>query len=111
MPDIEFDATSDDTDEPLEALEWSGSGVQSVLEHYAAFIEAVTGMTPSSDLSAEDCYRIGNRIEAFVEERHRAGEWDETVVDGYPVVESRAEVLALARFLRRCHEERVERRH
>ncbi|MFC7227649.1 hypothetical protein N0B31_09565 [Salinirubellus salinus] len=111
MPTIEADAISGDTVESLEAVEGSGAGIRPVLDRYAAFVEAVTGFTPSDDLTADDCYRIGNRIEAFVEERHRAGEWDETVVEGYPVVESRSEVLALARLFRRCHEERVEERH
>jgi hypothetical protein len=108
MPNTEADAISSDTVESLEAVERSELDVRLAVDRYAAFIEAVTGITPDEDPSADDCYRIGNRIEAFVEERHRAGEWDETVVDAYPVVESRSEMLALARLFRRWHEERID---
>jgi len=71
---------------------------------YRAFTESVTGIPLTEDLAAADCYRIGNRLEAFVAERQREGEWTDTLLEAYPDVESREEVVAVARFLRTCHE-------
>jgi len=75
---------------------------------YAAFVELVTGIRPTEHLNAADCYRIGNRLEAFVEERKREGEWNAALVADLPDVESLEEVIALARFFRHCHDCRLE---
>lgn len=71
---------------------------------YRALTESITGMPLTDDLSATECYRIGNRLEAFIAERRRTGEWTESLVEEYPDVESLEEIVALARFLRTCHE-------
>jgi hypothetical protein len=75
---------------------------------YAAFIELVTGIRPTEHLNAADCYRIGNRLEGFVEERKREGEWNAALVADLPDVESLDEIVALARFFRHCHDCRLE---
>jgi hypothetical protein len=75
---------------------------------YHEFIETVTGIAPPDDPTASDCYRIGNRIEAFVEEHHRLDEWTPALVEEYPDVGSLAEILGIARFFRRCHACRVD---
>jgi hypothetical protein len=67
----------------------------------------VTGIDVEGDLSAPDCYRIGNRLEAFIAERRREGEWTEALVDEYPDVGSVAEIVGLARFVRECHDCRL----
>lgn len=73
-------------------------------ERYRRFVESATGLSPGADLSASDCYRIGNRLEGFIEERTRAGEWTDSLTEEYPDVESLEEVVGLARFFRRCHD-------
>lgn len=70
---------------------------------YRQFITETTGYTVTADPCPSECYRIGNRLEAFVEERKRAGEWSLALVDGYPEVESLDEIIGLARFFRECH--------
>ena len=77
-------------------------------DRYWEFVEAATGIRLSDEPTASDCYRIGNRLEALVEERRRRGEWTPALVEGYPDVESLAEVVGLARFFRQCHECRLE---
>ncbi|MFC6941089.1 hypothetical protein ACFQE8_14135 [Salinirubellus sp. GCM10025818] len=77
-------------------------------DQYREFIETVTGIAPPDEPTASDCYRIGNRIEAFVEEHHRLDEWTPDLVEEYPDVDSLAEILGLARFFRRCHDCRVD---
>ena len=73
-------------------------------EEYEQFITATTGVSPTADLDASDCYRIGNRLEGFLETRKRNEEWTDTVGDTHPDIESVDEVLALARFFRQCHD-------
>jgi len=73
-------------------------------EQYRDFTEAVAGIALTADLSATDCYRIGNRLEAFIAERKRDGEWTEALLAEYSGVGSLAEIVALAQFLRTCHE-------
>lgn len=75
---------------------------------YRGFVTAVTGIQVSADPTAADCYRIGNRIEAFIEERRRRGEWTSGLVEAYPDVESLSEIVGLARFFRRYHTCRLE---
>lgn len=75
---------------------------------YRAFIAETTGYSVADDPHPSECYRIGNRLEAFVEERKRAGEWSPELVDSYPDVESLDEMLGLARFFRECHTCRLE---
>lgn len=72
------------------------------LEYYRPFIEATTGLAVPDDLENTDCYRIGNRLEAFIAERRRDDEWDEEVVESSPVVESLEEIVWVARFFRTC---------
>jgi hypothetical protein len=71
---------------------------------YRTLTESVAGIPLTEDLSATDCYRIGNRLEAFIAERRRDGEWTASLVEEYPAIESRDELVALAQFLRACHE-------
>jgi len=73
-------------------------------DHYDEFLRAATGVEPSDDDPCPSgCYRVGNRLEAFIEERKRRGEWGQEVVDEYPVVESTEEIIWVARFFRECH--------
>lgn len=72
---------------------------------YCDFTESVTGIALTAELSAADCYRIGNRLEAFIAERKRDGEWTDALVEEYAGIESLKEIVALARFLRTCHEQ------
>lgn len=74
---------------------------------YRAFVETVTGISVPDDPTASECYRVGNRLEAFVEERHRHGEWTPGLVEEYPDVDSLDEILGLARFFRQCHDCRL----
>jgi hypothetical protein len=72
-------------------------------DEVAPFVEATTGLSLSSDLGAAACYRIGNRLEGFIEARKRDGEWTPDLVESYPDVDSLDEIVALARFFRECH--------
>ena len=77
------------------------------LTAYQAFLEVATGISVGADLSADDCYRIGNRLEALIEERRREGRWTADVAAAYPDVRTREDIVWLARFFRRCHECRL----
>jgi nicotinamidase-related amidase len=77
------------------------------LDRYDAFVVAVTDTRPTADATATDCYRIGNRLEAFVAEHRRTGAWTPALVEEYPDVDSLDQIYALARFFRHCHEERL----
>ncbi|MFC7018793.1 MULTISPECIES: hypothetical protein [Haloarcula] len=72
-------------------------------DEVAPFVEATTGFSLSSDLGATECYRIGNRLEGFIEARKRNGEWTSALVESHPDVNSLDEIVALARFFRACH--------
>ncbi|WP_277542751.1 hypothetical protein [Haloarcula laminariae] len=72
---------------------------------YRAFTESVTGIALTEELSAADCYRIGNLLEAFVAERKRDGEWNDSLVEQYPDIDSLEEIVTLAQFLRTCHDQ------
>lgn len=71
---------------------------------YRTLTESIAGIPLTDDLSASDCYRVGNRLESFIAQRRRNGEWTESLVEEYPDIGSLAELVALARFLRTCHE-------
>ncbi|MFB6167678.1 MAG: hypothetical protein ABEJ43_02400 [Haloferacaceae archaeon] len=73
------------------------------LDRYGAFVAAVTGIRPGADVTAADCYRIGNRLEAFIAERKRTDDWTAALVEEYPDVDSLDQIHALARFFRHCH--------
>jgi len=74
--------------------------------HYESFIEGATGMSVTNDLSATECYVIGNRLEALIDEATRRGEWSDALVEDHPDVSSLDEILGLARLFRRAHVER-----
>lgn len=92
------------TDPELRGLDISASEWRLDTEEYRAFIQAVTGISPTDGLSTTDCYRIGNRLQALIEERKRRGEWDRSLVETYSDVESLEEFVWLARFFRACHD-------
>lgn len=71
---------------------------------YHAFIKEATGIDFPDDPTATDCYRIGNRLEALIEEAQRHDQWNSAFVDQYPTVSTLNEIVGLARFFRRCHE-------
>lgn len=73
-------------------------------DYYAPFIQEVTGVSVSDDLSNHDCYRIGNRIQGFIEKMKRDGDWNCEEIASYPVVESTEEVFCISEFFRDCHE-------
>jgi hypothetical protein len=91
-------------DEDVDGFDYSASTWRFDADRYGEFIAAVTGIDPGDDLSATDCYRLGNRIEAFIDERRRRGEWTPALLDDYPDVDSLEQVHWLARFFRHCHE-------
>lgn len=74
------------------------------IAQYRDFIEATTGIDVDGHLTNADCYRIGNRLEAFVEQRQRDDEFDERLVAAYPGVESPETIVGLARFFRACED-------
>lgn len=76
------------------------------IDRYQNFIQASTGVFPDESLSRSDCYRIGNRLQALIEERKRSNEWEPDIIEAYPEVESLDTILWLARFFRACHESR-----
>jgi len=84
---------------------WSDPGIEGLdVGRYGDFIQVATGISPASGLSASDCYRIGNRLQALVEQRKRHDEWEPTLVESYPDVEALGEFLWVARFFRACHD-------
>lgn len=74
------------------------------VDRYADFLTAVTGISLTGGLSTADCYRIGNRLQAFVEDHTRRSEWNQSLVGEHRDVDSLAEILWLARFFRACHD-------
>ncbi|MFB6360261.1 MAG: hypothetical protein ABEH59_02955, partial [Halobacteriales archaeon] len=74
------------------------------VDRYQTFLAQATGIAPADGLSSSDCYRIGNRLQALVEEKKRNGEWSPELVEAYPDVETLQEILWLARFFRACHD-------
>ena len=108
MTVVETNHSSTLSDGSIDGFERSDSVWRLNLDHYGEFIESITGITPEENLSASDCYRIGNRLEAFIDESQRAGEWTEELVEKHPEVDSLRQLYVLARFFRRCHEQCLE---
>lgn len=105
MPEtIHVTADAVRSDPTVEGLEIAGTEWRLDVDRYGDFVVAATDIAPSEGLSASDCYRIGNRLQALVEERKRQGEWDRALVDGYPDVDSLDEFLWVIRFFLTCHE-------
>jgi hypothetical protein len=93
---------------PVSGIEEDDDGVLFDPAGYRSFVEAVTGLTVSDDLTAGEAYTIANRIEAAVEaEYSRRGEWSSSLVEGYPDVESAEEAVAVAGLFRGYRERRL----
>lgn len=73
-------------------------------EPYHRFIEEATDIQVPANLTATDCYRIGNRLEALIEEAHRQDRWNRRLIEQYPTVTSLDEIVGLAHVFRTCHE-------
>lgn len=101
---IRIDSDAVRSDPAIEGVEVSGSEWRLDVDRYRAFLREATGVSPAGGLSASDCYRIGNRLQAFVEARKRDDEWNRALVESYPDVESLEEFLWVARFFRACHD-------
>ncbi len=108
MRTIETTRSSRVPDEDLPGFEVTESVWRLDIDSYRDFIESVTGISPDRNLSASDCYRIGNRLEAFIDETRRAGRWTEDLVEGYSEVDSLRQIYWLARFFRQRHEQCLE---
>lgn len=91
----------------FDGLELSDSEWRLDPDRYRRFVDALTGIEPSAELSPADCYRIGARLEGFIEQHRRRDEWAPTLVESYPEVDSLEEIVWLARFFRECHDCRV----
>jgi len=91
-------------DPGIEGLEVSNDEWRLDVGRYQDFIRMATGISPTGRLSASDCYRIGNRLQALVEERKRHDEWEPALVESYPDVGSLDDILWVARFFRACHD-------
>ena len=105
---IETGRSSNVPDERIEGFERSGSTWKLNVDRYREFIRSATGISPDA-LSRSDCYRIGNRLEALIDEKRRAGEWTTDLVAEYPDVDSLEQIYLLSRFFRQCHENCLER--
>lgn len=92
----------------VEGLVATDSAWELDVTRYASFIETATGISVAGDLSGSDCYRIGNRLEALISEHQQDGEWTPELAASYPDVESREEIVGLARVFRECHECRLD---
>ncbi|MFC6764468.1 hypothetical protein [Natrinema soli] len=92
------------SDPAIEGLEVFDAEWRLNVDRYLNFIETATGISPNGEISASDCYRIGNRLYALVEERKRHEEWDSSLVEEYPDIKSLKEFLWVARFFLICHE-------
>lgn len=91
------------SDPEIEGLDVSDAEWQLDVGRYEEFLAEATGISPADGLSASDCYRVGNRLQALIEERKRNDEWGPTLVESYPGVDSLAAFLWVARFFRACH--------
>jgi hypothetical protein len=92
------------TDPEIDGLDISDSEWRLDVDRYREFVAAATGISPADGLSASDCYRIANRIDALVEERKRHDEWRPALVEEYPDVDSLEAFLWVGRFFRACHD-------
>jgi hypothetical protein len=111
MREIETTRSSSVPEEDLDGFEVTESAWQLNLDHYRDFIESVTGISPNRNLSPSDCYRIGNRLEGFIDENQQTGKWTEDLVESYSEVDSLRQIYWLARFFRQCHEQCLEARY
>ena len=110
MKTIETTHSSSVPDEDLAGFEVADSVWRLDLDYYRGFIESVTGISPDRNPSASDCYRIGNRLEAFIDEKQRAAEWTEDLTEDYSEMDSLRQVYWLAQFFRQCHEQCLKSR-
>jgi hypothetical protein len=92
------------TDPEIAGLEVSETEWRLDVERYQEFVAAATGISPAEGLSASDCYRIGNRLQALVEEHKQQAGGESALVGAYPTVESLEEFLWVARVFRACHD-------
>jgi hypothetical protein len=92
------------TNPDIEGLEVSDGEWRLDVARYQDFLRVTTGISPVDGLSTSDCYRIGNRLQALIEERKRQDEWDSALVESYPDVESLEALLWVARFFRACQD-------
>lgn len=92
------------SDPGIEGLDVSDDEWRLNVGRYQEFIEQVTGISVGDRLSATNCYRIGNRLQAHIGERKRDGEWNSSLVSSYPDIESLEEFVWIARFFRACHD-------
>lgn len=97
-------------DTSLRGFELSDDEWRLDTDAYRNFIESVTGMGVSDGLSASQCYRIRNRLEAFMVDRRRRGEWTENLTREFPDIESLDEVVELAKFFRELYDDKSRRK-
>lgn len=100
-----MEVTTDRKDEVIieSAIRIKDGRWQVDVERYAPFIREVTGISVSGGLSGNDCYRIGNRMQGFIEDMKGDDEWNSEAISSYPVVSSTEEVFWLSEFFRECH--------
>lgn len=91
------------SDPAIKGLEISDTEWNLNVDRYQDFIREAAGIDPTNGISVSDCYRIGNRFQALVEEYKRDDEWGPALVEEYPDVESLEEFLWMARFFQNCH--------
>jgi hypothetical protein len=77
------------------------------IARFEPFLAAVAGVEGSLECEG-DCYVAGSRIEGFIAQRQAAGEWNVSLTETYPDVESLAEIEALALFFRTCQADREQ---
>lgn len=92
------------TDPEIEGIEISDAEWRLDIARYQEFLIETTGISPTDGLYASDCYRIGNRLQALVEEHKRHDRWEPELVGAYPDVDSLEEFLWVARIFRACHD-------
>ncbi len=92
------------SDPGIDGLDVSEAEWRLDVDRYGEFLVEATGISPADGLTSSDCYRIGNRLQALIEERKRQDEWEPALVDAYPDVDSLAAFVWLARFFRACHD-------
>ena len=98
-------ATEQRQDPNLPGLSVSDDEWKLDVDYYRPFVEVVTGLPVPEDLTAADCYRIGNRLEAVIAEHERDETWPLESIATFPIADSRTTVRWLARFFRACHQQ------
>lgn len=104
-PDISVQPDTVWTDPEIHGLTVADEEWQLDVDLYCDFILNVAGIAPRNGLTSTDCYRIGNRLQARIEEYKRNGEWEPTLVETHRDIESLEEFLWLARVFRACHDQ------